>query len=110
LSAIAAVLTLSKPGFAPPPRALLAIDCTAMSLEPCIAPPWPALLPSMRKRGPLCEAVGRMRTLSMGHACTVPLGHGQGIGPLALFHFFQFSEYIQIIAKFKNLSRILFNS
>jgi hypothetical protein len=53
---------------------------------------------------------GSCSALCKQAASTVPLGHSQGIGPLALFHFFQFSEYVQILAKFKNLCRILLNS
>jgi hypothetical protein len=49
----------------------------------------------------------------MGHACYASrprqcyaTGLGEDIGPLACFIFSQFSEYIQMLAKFKNLCRI----
>jgi hypothetical protein len=50
-----------------------------------------------------------MRIVQAVRAGAVPLGHGW-IQPIGLLFVLLFSEYVQILSKFKNLSRIHLNS
>jgi hypothetical protein len=50
-----------------------------------------------------------MRAVQTGRVGAVPLGHGR-IRPIGLRFVLLFSEYIQILSKFKNLCRIHLNS
>jgi hypothetical protein len=55
------------------------------------------------------KTVGRVRAVQVGRIGTVPLGRKR-IWPIDLCFVFIFSEYIQILANFKNLCRIHLNS
>jgi hypothetical protein len=106
-----------------------------MSLKPCVALPWPTLLPSPRKqlaksarvRGPPREAdparlwavtvMGREPAMHTGRcpeqlwaARHYTVGPRPGNRPIGFCFIFLFSDIVQIFAKFKNLCRVHLNS